>query len=303
MTENIVETGARHVDEVRSINRELTEKALHMRCLSYLSQIKSNLLTETIFEIDESKKVLLKVNKDIIHQREVIEDQRKKLLEKNKELEAFSYSVSHDLRAPLRHIDGYSQILLEDHSAQLDAEGKDYLKRIRNAAQFMAELIDDLLFLSHISYKELEKQKVNLSELAMAITERLRVENPDRKVEVSITPDLVAKGDKHLLHIALYNLFSNAWKFSRNRSPAVIEFGVEKSDNTTLYYVRDNGVGFDMNYVERMFKAFERLHNNDEYEGTGIGLATVHRIISHHGGRIWAKGQEDKGAIFYFTLE
>jgi len=220
----------------------------------------------------------------------------------NKELEAFAYSVSHDLRAPLRSIDGFSQILIEDYTDKLDEEGKDYLQRVRSASQRMGELIDDILSLSRVTRGEMRYEAVDLSTLAETIRTELQQSQPERQVEFIITPGLVAKGDSHLLRAALDNLLGNAWKFTKTRAPARLEFGMVKNNDQLAYFVRDNGVGFDMAYAEKLFGAFQRLHSPSEFEGTGIGLATVQRIIHRHGGNIWAESVVDQGTTFYFTL-
>lgn len=220
----------------------------------------------------------------------------------NKELEAFSYSVSHDLRAPLRSIDGFSHALLEDYAEQLSPEGQDYLQRVRASAQRMAELIDDMLNLSRVTRSSLEHQPVNLSELAEHICAELQQEQPERKVTFSIAPGLNANGDPHLIKILLENLLGNAWKFTSKREHAQIEFGALDGDKPGTFFVRDNGAGFDMTYTGKLFGAFQRLHSLNEFPGTGIGLATVQRIINRHGGRVWAEGKVNEGATFYFTL-
>lgn len=220
----------------------------------------------------------------------------------NKELEAFSYSVSHDLRAPLRSIDGFSQALLEDYSGVLDAQGKDYLARVRSASQRMSQLIDDMLVLSRVSRREMKRSSVDLSALAKIIASDLAITQPQRQVEFNIAPGLKVHGDAELLRAMLENLIGNAWKFTSTRQSAKIEFGVMELDGKTSYFVRDNGVGFDMAYVSKLFQAFQRLHLQTEFPGTGIGLATVKRIINRHGGRIWADSEIGKGATFYFNI-
>jgi PAS domain S-box-containing protein len=220
----------------------------------------------------------------------------------NKELEAFAYSVSHDLRAPLRSIDGFSQILMEDYTDKLDDEGKDYLQRVRSASQRMGELIDDILSLSRVTRGEMRYESVDLSALAETIRTELQQSQPERQVEFTTTPGLVARGDSHLLRAALDNLLGNAWKFTKTRAPARLEFGMVKNNGQLAYFVRDNGVGFDMAYADKLFGAFQRLHSPSEFEGTGIGLATVQRIIHRHGGNIWAESVVDQGTTFYFTL-
>jgi PAS domain S-box-containing protein len=220
----------------------------------------------------------------------------------NKELESFSYSVSHDLRAPLRSIDGFSQALLEEYGERLDTEGKNYLRRVRGSSQRMAQLIDDLLNLSRVTRSEMRHEKVNLSSLAETITEELQETQPERKVEFIIREGLVVKGDARLLRILLDNLLSNAFKFTEKLVSARVEFGFTEYKGNPAYFVRDNGAGFDMIYANKLFGAFQRLHSQTEFSGTGIGLAIVQRIVRRHGGRIWAEGEVGKGAIFYFTL-
>jgi len=220
----------------------------------------------------------------------------------NQEIEAFSYSVSHDLRAPLRHIDGFSQILLEDFGDKLDQEGRKTLFKVREASQQMALLIDDLLNLSRITRAEMRLGAVDMSQMAELISETLKKTKPERSVEILIEQGLKTRGDERLLQIALVNLLGNAWKYTEKRSQARIEFGRTSIDYPSAYFVRDNGAGFDMAYSHKLFGAFQRLHTVSEFPGTGIGLATVQRIIHRHGGQIWAEGEVNKGATFYFTL-
>ncbi len=220
----------------------------------------------------------------------------------NKELEAFAYSVSHDLRAPLRSIDGFSQILMEDYTDKLDDEGKDHLHRVRSASQRMGELIDDILSLSRVTRGEMRYEAVDLSALAETICAELQQSQTERQAEFIITPEIVTEGDSHLLRAALDNLLGNAWKFTKMRTPARLEFGTIENNDQLVYFIRDNGVGFDMAYADKLFGAFQRLHSPSEFEGTGIGLATVQRIIHRHGGRIWAESVVDQGTTFYFTL-
>ncbi|HEY9634283.1 MAG TPA: PAS domain S-box protein [Coleofasciculaceae cyanobacterium] len=221
----------------------------------------------------------------------------------NKELEAFSYSVSHDLRAPLRGIDGFSRTLLERYGDKLDEKGKHYLQRIRAGTQRMGELIDDLLKLSRVTRSEMRRTQVDLSTMAQHIAMELQRTQPERQVEWAIAPGLVADGDAQLLRVALENLINNAWKFTSSKVKSRIEFNVIlKGDAKLAFFVHDNGAGFDMAYANKLFKAFQRLHSTTEFPGTGIGLATVQRIIHRHGGRVWAEGAVEQGATFYFTL-
>jgi light-regulated signal transduction histidine kinase (bacteriophytochrome) len=217
-------------------------------------------------------------------------------------MEAFSYSVSHDLRTPLRALAGYSKELLHHLGDQLDEQDRHDLNRIRAASVRMGELIDDLLDLSRITRMEMIKEDVNLSDLAEKIVQEFRNDRPERKWEFVSAPGLIVKGDPKLVRVALENLLGNAWKFTEKRPVAKIELGATTHEGQNAYFVRDNGAGFDMAYAGKLFGAFQRLHDADEFPGTGIGLATVQRIIRRHGGMIWAEAKVDDGATFYFTL-
>ena len=221
----------------------------------------------------------------------------------NRELEAFSYSVSHDLRAPLRGIDGWSLALFEDYHAQLDDKGRQYIERVRGETQRMGQLIDDLLRLSRLSRAEMQTRQIDLSAMANRIAARLMETQPERAVEWSIQPGLSAYGDAHLLEAALTNLLGNAFKFTGKRPNACIEFGQREMDGKGVYFIRDNGVGFNMAYAKNLFGAFQRMHKPSDFPGTGIGLATAQRIIHRHGGSIWVEAEKNVGATFYFTLE
>jgi len=220
----------------------------------------------------------------------------------NRELESFSYSVAHDLRAPLRSIDGFSQALLEDCADKLDEDGRKYLRFVRESAQLMAQLIDDMLTLSRVTRSELAREKVDLSVLARTTHARLERSEPGRGVEVAIEGGLEGDGDPRLLAVVFDNLLGNAWKFTSKRTGARVEVGTTTQNGLPAYFVRDNGAGFDMTYATKLFGVFQRLHAAHEFEGTGVGLATVQRIVHRHGGRVWAEGKVDGGATFYFTL-
>jgi PAS domain S-box-containing protein len=220
----------------------------------------------------------------------------------NKELESFSYSVSHDLRSPLRAIDGFSQTLLEEYADKLDPDGQQYLDRVRNAAQRMGVLIDDMLKLSRVTRSEIKREMVDLSALGLQVIEELQKNEPQRQVEVTVMPGMTVIGDRSLLEIVLENLLGNAWKYTGGMDMARIEFGSEILENETVYFVQDNGIGFDMQYANKLFTPFQRLHSSGEFPGTGIGLATVARIIARHNGRIWAEATPDQGACFRFVL-
>ena len=241
---------------------------------------------------------VLRLNEDLERR---VKDRTGQLEAINKELEAFSYSVSHDLRAPLRSIRGFSEVLLERYSKQLDPTGQEFLRRACQSSQQMETLIEDLLKLSRVSRSELQCQQVNLSQMAESIAAELKKSDPQRAVELVIEPGLHARGDERLLRVALDNLVRNAWKFTSKQARAKIEVGLSKGP-PQAFFVRDNGAGFDMTYSNRLFGVFQRLHTVSEFPGTGVGLATVQRIISRHGGRVWATGEVNRGATFYFTL-
>ncbi len=224
------------------------------------------------------------------------------LANKNEELESFAYSVSHDLQAPLRSIDGFSKALLEDCADSLNDSGKDFLNRVRAASQRMGHLIDDMLHLSRVSRTEMiPTKKIDLSAMAKTITQELHEEQSERQVTFVIMPEIEVSGDVHLLRIALENLLDNAWKYTSKHPRAKIEFGVTEHEGKKAYFVRDDGAGFDTKFVGKLFGPFQRLHRSNEFEGNGIGLATVQRIIHRHGGRVWAEGAVEKGATFFFT--
>jgi light-regulated signal transduction histidine kinase (bacteriophytochrome) len=221
---------------------------------------------------------------------------------KNRELESFSYAVSHDLRAPLRRIDSFSRAVQESQGERLDPDGRRFLDRVREASQQMSRLIDDVLYLSRVTRTELREHEVDLSGLASLLLERMREAEPGRAVEARVRPGVTVTGDGQLLRIALENLLENAWKFTGREPAARIEFGMTNVAGEPSYFVRDNGAGFDMAYADRLFGPFQRLHLASEFPGTGIGLATVQRIIHRHGGRVWAEGTPGQGATFHFTL-
>jgi PAS domain S-box-containing protein len=229
-------------------------------------------------------------------------DRTSQLEASNKELAAFSYSVSHDLRAPLRSIDGFSQALLEEYGNKLDDTGKTYLERVRKATERMGFLIDDMLKLSRVSRTEFNSEAVDLSGMAQAIADEHQKSYPGRAVDVTVQEGVMIQGNPYMMKIVMENLMDNAWKFTGKTEHPRVEFGMTVRDGKTVCFVRDNGAGFDMAYVDKLFGAFQRLHTTDQFPGTGIGLATVQRIIHRHGGRVWAEGEVGKGATFYFTL-
>lgn len=248
----------------------------------------------------KSERELIELNRELESR---VEQRTEELQEANRELESFSYSVSHDLRAPLRAVNSFSQALEEDFADRLDEEGLGYLRRIRANCERMNHLIEDLLNLSRVSRAEMIAEEFSLSHLVDQVLRSLMQYESGREVRASIAPGVRARADRRLLQLALENLIGNALKFTRHRDAAVIEFGTAEANGVTAYYIRDNGAGFDEKYADKLFAPFQRLHSREEFEGTGIGLATVQRIIRRHGGRVWAEGALDKGATFYFTLE
>jgi light-regulated signal transduction histidine kinase (bacteriophytochrome) len=249
--------------------------------------------------------VLLLATSHLLMTRELyrLEHIERELHDTNHELESFSYSVSHDLRAPLRSIDGFSQALIEDVGPGLAPEARSHLDRIRAATQRMGGLIDDMIALSKVSRSGMTFERIDVTDLVEQIVADLRRQTPGREVEVLIRPGMTANGDPHLVRLAFENLIENAWKFTGRRPHATIDIGQSRDENgVPAFYVGDNGAGFDTAYGDKLFGAFQRLHTSAEFPGTGIGLATVQRIVHRHGGHVWAEGETNQGACFYFTL-
>jgi PAS domain S-box-containing protein len=270
------------------------------------SQFWANVVVTPLLDQNGQVRGFLKITRDTTEKRKAEQELLRRsgeLEAANKELESFSYSVSHDLRAPLRGIDGFSQALQEDYASALDATGKNYLARIRAGTQRMGMLIDDLLNLARVARAEMHREKIDLTRMAGDITRELQSSEPERNVAVKVGKGLTVDGDNRLVRVALQNLLGNAWKFTSKRQDAQIEFGMLNSHGGSTYFVRDNGAGFDPAYAARLFGAFQRLHSMDEFLGTGIGLATVQRIVHRHGGKVWAEGAVNQGATVYFTLE
>lgn len=255
-----------------------------------------------ILDITERKEAERKLHEYHEHLEDMVEERTHNLSVVNRELESFCYSVSHDLRAPLRSIDGFSQALLEDFGNDMDETANDYLNRVRLSTQRMGQLIDDLLKLSRVVRADMNKSLVDVAELAKGVERQLRDMCPGRDIEFVINGDLHARADGRLILVVLENLMGNAWKFTAKKESARIELGVDDLEGRKVYYVKDNGAGFDESYVHKLFEPFQRLHTIQEYEGTGVGLATVQRVVRRHGGDVWAKGEVDQGATVFFTL-
>ena len=265
----------------------------------------AHLATSLLHDKTGAVKGMIGYSMDISARKQAELDAHRKAVElqaSNKELEAFAYSVSHDLRTPLRAIDGFSNMLLVDYADRIDDTGKEYLYRIRAGAMRMSQIIDDLLNLSRFTRVKLNPQTLNLSQMAVDVVSKLREQDPERVVGVDIADGLVVKGDKGLLNVVLENLLNNAWKYTSKTEDARIEFSSFLQEGARVFCVRDNGAGFNMQYADKLFGVFQRMHSDKEFPGIGIGLATVQRVIKRHGGKIWAEAEPDKGASFYFTL-
>jgi len=250
-------------------------------------------------ELLESQQQVQRMNTEL-EQR--VAERTRQLESANRELEAFAYAVSHDLRAPLRSMSGFSQILYDSAPPQLDDKSRHYLRRIHDSSLRMSTLIEDLLSLSRINRSELTLRPVDLSQIAAESGATVRDRYPGRAVELTIEPGMTVNGDTRLLRIAMENLLDNAWKYSAGATPAKIEVGSQPTPEGRIYFVRDNGIGFDMQYAGKLFGPFQRLHSEAQFPGSGIGLVTVQRILARHGGRIWAHAEPDRGATFHFTL-
>ncbi|HED19324.1 MAG TPA: HAMP domain-containing protein [Gammaproteobacteria bacterium] len=231
-----------------------------------------------------------------------VKERTRELEDANHEYESFAYAISHDLRAPLRSVNGFSQALVDDYSDKLDDTARNFLDRIRNSALRMAQLIDDLLTLSRVNRAEISSTRFDISKTCHEVVEELRAEEPSREINIDIQAEMIVQGDPHLIKDALTNLISNAWKFTCKTPNASIHFHSDRKDGDTVYIIEDNGAGFDMDYADKLFTPFQRLHHERDFPGTGIGLSTVQRIIYRHGGKIWTEGRVDQGATFYFTL-
>ncbi|HUK99253.1 MAG TPA: ATP-binding protein [Nitrospirota bacterium] len=283
------------VTDIRERKRTEAELAKYRLNLEKMVDEKTQQLQATNEELQTVNEELQTTNEELIKTNE-------EFAALNKELDAFAFAVSHDLRAPLRHIDGFIHILAEDYAEKLDETGKDHIRRVQAGAEKMNNLIDALLNLSRFARSELTRSKVYLSTLGKTVADELTKTQPERRVEFTIADNMMAMGDQNMLKAAIANLFGNAWKFTEKRPVAKIEFGTTQIDGKDAYFVRDNGAGFDMKFSDKLYMPFQRLHTESEFPGLGIGLTIVQRVIHRHGGHVWAEGEIDKGATFYFTL-
>jgi light-regulated signal transduction histidine kinase (bacteriophytochrome) len=285
-------------------NNELLQTQEELNSLNGQLEVKVNERTAALStEIDERKRAEEEIRQLNAELEQRVTQRTAQLEISNKELEAFTYSVSHDLRAPLRAIDGFSHILLIDNYDQLDLQGRENLKTIVSETGRMGLLIESLLQLSRVSRAEMRRDLVDLTTMAQSVVGRIRRDQPRPSVEVNIQPGLTTHGDSALIEIVLTNLLSNAWKFTGTRQNARIEFGQTDRLGRHVFFVRDNGVGFDMANAQKLFGVFQRMHRAKEFPGTGIGLTIVQRIVQRHGGKVWAEAQTDQGATFYFSFE
>ena len=244
----------------------------------------------------------ISASETIIRLRQELQQKEAELEAANKSIESLSYTISHDLRAPLRTMDSFSQALTEDYATHLPEEATNYLNRVRKACTQMRNMIDELLELARVTRRNLKPQEFNISNLVTDIINEIKISEPEKQVTVEIQNNLKANADKHLLRIALHHLMHNAWKFASKNDNPTIQFTCSEKNNETIYCVADNGIGFDMSYYDQLFEPFKRLHSSDEFSGIGIGLATAQRIIERHGGKLWAESEPEEGAKFYFTL-
>ncbi len=285
-------------DKSHSLESQESHKAL-INIMRAMEESQKNLKEE----INQRKRADDKLRKLNVELEERVEARTEQLNASNKELEAFSYSISHDLRSPLRTIDGFSQVLLEDYHESLNKQGQDYLSRMRAGVQRMAQQIDNILKLSRVSRGEMKNEELDLTDLANKVVAELKIMEPERVVDVNIQSGLKDIGDPRLLQAVLDNLIGNAWKYTSKKKKASIEFGLKEANGKSVYFISDNGAGFDMAHSDKLFGTFQRLHTESEFPGTGIGLATVQRIIRRHGGNVWAESEVEKGASFFFTLQ
>jgi PAS domain S-box-containing protein len=287
---------------ILEINRDITERKRAEEALHRTHDELAETVAQLEEEMNDRQRAELELAELNAELEQRVKERTAQLEAANREMEAFTYSVSHDLKAPIRAIDGFSRILMQEHVASLDAEGLRLLEVVRHNTGFMAQLIEDLLALSRLGRREIRKAPLDLAQMAATAFQRLSEEYPGRHLDLSVKDLPAAFGDPSLMHQVLVNLLSNACKFTKFKENAAIEVGGWNEGGENIYYIKDNGAGFDMRYVDKLFGVFQRLHKVSDFEGTGVGLALVQRIIQRHGGRVWAEGQLDEGATFFFAL-
>jgi signal transduction histidine kinase len=292
----------RYTVDIRATNRALMEKALHMRCLAYLAKAKAGLLTQTIAEVNRTKQTLRQSYDHLSEEQRLILRQKAELEAANEALRSFSYAVSHDLRAPLRGLQGLAETLHRDYAARLDDRGRDYLQRLQSTAHRMADLIEGMLLLTQIARAELHRRPVDLSAMAASVLRELRESAPERQVQVQVQPDLVVEADPQMMHSLVQNLLGNACKYTGRTADARIEIAAAERDGRRGIAFSDNGVGFDRARATRLFTPFGRMHADSDFPGQGVGLATVKRIVERHGGHIELDSQPGQGTRVFISL-
>lgn len=302
MSEDLRGASQRYTVDIRATNRALMEKALHMRCLAYLAKAKAGLLTQTIAEVNRTKQTLRQSFDHLSEEQRLILRQKAELEAANEALRSFSYAVSHDLRAPLRGLQGLAETLHRDYAARLDDRGRDYLQRLQSTAHRMADLIEGMLLLTQIARAELHRRPVDLSAMAASVLRELRESAPERQVQVQVQPDLVVEADPQMMHSLVQNLLGNAWKYTGRTADARIEIAAAERDGRRGIAFSDNGVGFDRARATRLFTPFGRMHADSDFPGQGVGLATVKRIVERHGGHIELDSQPGQGTRVFISL-
>jgi signal transduction histidine kinase len=302
LSEDLRGASQRYTVDIRATNRALMEKALHMRCLAYLAKAKAGLLTQTIAEVNRTKQTLRQSYDHLSEEQRLILRQKAELEAANEALRSFSYAVSHDLRAPLRGLQGLAETLHRDYAARLDDRGRDYLQRLQSTAHRMADLIEGMLLLTQIARAELHRRPVDLSAMAASVLRELRESAPERQVQVQVQPDLVVEADPQMMHSLVQNLLGNAWKYTGRTADARIEIAAAERDGRRGIAFSDNGVGFDRARATRLFTPFGRMHADSDFPGQGVGLATVKRIVERHGGHIELDSQPGQGTRVFISL-
>ncbi|MCK6420882.1 MAG: ATP-binding protein [Aquabacterium sp.] len=302
MSEDLRSASQRYTVDIRATNRALMEKALHMRCLAYLAKAKAGLLNQTIAEVNRTKQTLRQSFDHLSEEQRLILRQKAELEAANEALRSFSYAVSHDLRAPLRGLQGLAETLSRDYASRLDERGRDYLQRLQSTAHRMSDLIEGMLLLTQIARAELRRRPVDLSAMAAHVLRELREAAPERQVQVHVQPGLVVEADPQMMHSLVQNLLGNAWKYTGRTADARIDVAAAERDGRRGFAFTDNGIGFDRARATRLFTPFGRMHADSDFPGLGVGLATVKRIVERHGGHIEADSAPGRGTCIFVSL-